>query len=54
MLARLPYQPPGVLWAEANRPMMLDGVNLLVELLLARNKRQSFTDRRDHAQEERG
>ncbi len=34
--------------------MMLDGVNLLVELLLARNKRQSFTDRRDHAQEERG
>ena len=33
---------------QANRPVMLDGVNLLENLIQARNKRQRFTDQWDH------
>ena len=37
---------------QANRPIMLEGVALLVELIRDRNKRQSLTDLWDHAQDE--
>ena len=36
---------------EANCPVMLEGVNLLVEMILARNRRQSLTDHWDHVQD---
>ncbi len=35
---------------EASRPAMLDGVSVLVELILARDKRQSCTDQWGHVQ----
>ena len=37
---------------EASRPIMLAGVDLIVELIKARGKRQSFTDQWDHNQAE--
>lgn len=36
---------------EASRPAMMDGVRLIVELIEARNRRQSFTDQWEHSQE---
>lgn len=37
---------------EASRPAMLAGVDLIVELIRARDRRQTFNDQWDHSQAE--